>query len=108
MEAGCIYGPNEEGDRLDAWLTRWLERCDGSPDRTAMLGSNPVFRVRNWVLQLAIDAAEAGDWTKAEALSERLKHPFDHRPEDEDAWWSGPRPAWAMTRPGCSTLSCSS
>ena len=108
MEAGCIYGPNEEGDRLDAWLTRWLERCDGSPDRTAMQGSNPVFRVRNWVLQLAIDAAEAGDWTKAAALSERLKHPFDHRPEDEDAWWSGPRPAWAMTRPGCSTLSCSS
>jgi uncharacterized protein YdiU (UPF0061 family) len=108
IKGDCIYGPTSGLGTLEAWMQAWLERCSGAPDTETMQRRVPVFRVRNWVLQLAIDAAEAGDWSKAEALSQRLKHPFDHRPEDENAWWSGPRPAWAMTRPGCSMLSCSS
>ena len=107
-DAGLIYATEPDLSAIDAWIGRWLERVGGTPDTTTMQRTVPVFTPRNWVLQLAIDDAERGDWTKAEALAMRLMRPFERLPEDKDAWWSGPRPEWAMTRPGCSMLSCSS
>ena len=106
--AGRIYAAEPDLAAINAWLERWLERVGGAPDHAMMLATVPVFTPRNWVLQIAIDDAERGDWAKAEALAKRLMQPFDRLPEDEDSWWSGPRPEWAMTRPGCSMLSCSS
>ncbi|MEC9161768.1 MAG: protein adenylyltransferase SelO family protein, partial [Candidatus Thermoplasmatota archaeon] len=108
QEAGRIYAVEPDLASINAWLGRWLERVGGAADHATMLATVPAFTPRNWVLQLAIDEAERGDWTKAEALAVRLMRPFDRLPEDEGAWWSGPRPEWAMTRPGCSMLSCSS
>ena len=108
QEAGRIYAVEPDLAAINAWLGRWLERVGGAADHATMLSTVPAFTPRNWVLQLAIDEAERGDWTKAEALAARLMRPFERLPEDEAAWWSGPRPEWAMTRPGCSMLSCSS
>ena len=32
--------------------------CDGEPNRKLMLKTNPKYVLRNWMAQLAIDAAE--------------------------------------------------
>ncbi len=108
ITSGIVYATSPDIEQIEAWLACWLERTEGHPDLDTMRRTVPVFTPRNWVLQLAIDDAERGDWGKAEALDARLKRPFEDLPEDEGAWWSGPRPDWALTRAGCSTLSCSS
>ena len=74
-DAGRIYAAEPDLAAINAWLGRWLERTGGAPDRTTMLATVPAFTPRNWVLQLAIDEAERGDWTKAEALATRLMRP---------------------------------
>ena len=91
----------------NAWLSKWWDRVDGAPERTVMLQTNPKYVLRNWMAQLAIDAAEKGDYSVAIELHEMLKHPYDEQPVHEDKWFSK-RPEWARNRIGCSMLSCSS
>ena len=57
--------------------------------------------------QLAIDAAEKGDYSVAIELHELLKSPYDEQPDYEGKWFQK-RPEWARERVGCSMLSCSS
>ena len=106
-EAGRIYAVEPDLAAINAWLGRWLEQPGRARSRHDV-DDRPGLHAPQLVLQLAIDEAERGDWTKAEALAARLMRPFERLPEDDGAWWSGPRPEWAMTRPGCSMLSCSS
>lgn len=108
IEAGWCYSDDPDASDLQAWIDRWLDRTSNDPDRAGMMATIPAFRLRNWVLQSAIDDAERGDWSKASELADRIRDPYNHRTSDEDAWWSSPRPDWALTRPGCSMLSCSS
>ncbi|MEC8735573.1 MAG: YdiU family protein [Candidatus Thermoplasmatota archaeon] len=96
--------PKEE---WNAWLNSWWERVDGSPDRTSMKRANPKYVLRNWMAQLAIDAAEKEDYSVCEELFELLKNPYDEQPEFEEKWFKT-RPEWARNRVGCSMLSCSS
>ena len=92
----------------NAWMMRWWERVDGQPDRATMRAANPKYVLRNWMAQLAIDAAEQNnDFTLAEELHELLKRPYDEQPEHEEKWFQK-RPEWARHRVGCSMLSCSS
>ena len=55
-------------EALDSWLARWWSRVDGSPDRGGMRLANPKYVLRNWMSQLAIDAAEEGDYSVANEL----------------------------------------
>ena len=89
------------------WLEAWWSRVDGQPVREAMLQANPKYVLRNWMAQLAIDAAEKGDFTVCESLHELLQNPYDEQPEHEEQWFQK-RPEWARHRVGCSMLSCSS
>ena len=57
--------------------------------------------------QLAIDAAEEGDFSVAEELHTLLKDPYSEQPQFETMWFQK-RPEWARHRVGCSMLSCSS
>ena len=57
--------------------------------------------------QLAIDAAEKGDYSVATELYEMLKNPYNEQIEYHDKWFKK-RPEWARNRVGCSMLSCSS
>ena len=92
----------------NAWMMQWWERVDGQPDRATMRAANPKYVLRNWMAQLAIDAAEQNnDFTLAEELHELLKRPYDEQPEHEEKWFQK-RPEWARHRVGCSMLSCSS
>ena len=67
---------------------------------------NPKYMLRNYLAQLAIDAAEKGDASLVLELLDLLRHPYDEQPERERS------PKSARTGPadraGCSMLSCSS
>ena len=98
-------GPAEE--QISAWLQAWWARVEGEPNRAAMNRANPKYVLRNWMAQLAIDAAEKDDYTVCEHIHTLLKNPYDEQPEMEEEWFQR-RPEWARHRVGCSMLSCSS
>jgi uncharacterized protein YdiU (UPF0061 family) len=56
--------------------------------------------------QLAIEAADNGDYSVIEELYQLLKKPYDAQPDQEK--WFAKRPEWARNKVGCSALSCSS
>lgn len=67
---------------------------------------NPKYVLRNYMAQLAIDAANKGDYSLIDELYKLLKKPYDEQPQYEK--WYELRPDWAQTKVGCSMLSCSS
>jgi len=101
-------GSEPDLEAWNAWLERWWNRVEGQPDRANMRRANPKYVLRNWMAQLAIDAAEEkGDFSVAQELQELIKRPYDEQPEHEEKWFQK-RPEWARHRVGCSMLSCSS
>jgi uncharacterized protein YdiU (UPF0061 family) len=111
----AFYAPHDLGDehrqRFVSWLGRYVRRVqeDGTSDaerRARMDAKNPKYLLRNYVAQLAIERAEAGDPSLVNELLEVLRHPFDEQPEKEE--YAAKRPDWARNRAGCSMLSCSS
>ncbi len=89
------------------WLEVWWLRVDAQPNREQMQQANPKYVLRNWMAQLAIDAAEKGDFSICESLYELLQRPYAEQVEHEGEWFQK-RPEWARNRVGCSMLSCSS
>jgi len=96
--------PHEEWNE---WLGKWWQRVGGKPERGVMLKNNPKYVLRNWMAQLAIDAAEKEDYTVSKNLFKVLKTPYEEHEEFESEWYQK-RPEWARHRVGCSMLSCSS
>ena len=93
------------------WIRRWLDDLadEARPDderKAAMNAVNPKYVIRNYLAQLAIDKSEQGDHSMVNDLLEMLRNPYDEQPQFEE--WAAKRPDWARSRPGCSTLSCSS
>ena len=56
--------------------------------------------------QVAIDAADEGDYSIVDELFQLLKKPYDEQEKSEK--WFAKRPDWAKNKVGCSMLSCSS
>jgi uncharacterized protein YdiU (UPF0061 family) len=96
---------------LRQWLDRYCRRIrDGQEphsQRVARMNrANPWFILRNYLAQQAIDAAERGDDAELLRLMEVLRRPYAMQPGDER--FAEKRPDWALNKPGCSMLSCSS
>jgi serine/tyrosine/threonine adenylyltransferase len=66
---------------------------------------NPVYVPRQHLLQIAIDAANKGDYSELHQLMSVLEKPFTEQ-EGRERYSS--KPPEEMVRPGISMLSCSS
>jgi uncharacterized protein YdiU (UPF0061 family) len=121
--AGCgisiinnaFYNPKEISKSIlkswEKWFAKYIERInleDNSDDirKERMDKVNPKYVLRNYMAQLAIEAATNEDYSLIEELHQVLKNPYDEQPEYEK--WFAKRPDWAREKIGCSMLSCSS
>jgi len=82
------------------------EKFDSKQRSINMQHINPKYVLRNYMAQLAIEAAEKGDQRVVNELYQLLLQPYSEQPEMEK--WYAKRPDWAMNKVGCSMLSCSS
>lgn len=87
-------------------IRRSRETASATERRALMNATNPKYVLRNYMAQMAIDKADAGDFSLVNELYELLKLPYAEQPEHEQ--WFARRPEWARNRVGCSMLSCSS
>ena len=89
----------------DAWQLRYTERLTGVDQNQAaglMLKTNPKYVLRNYLGELAIEAAKGKDFSKVVQLLALLERPFDEHPEFES--YAGLPPDWASRI----EISCSS
>lgn len=89
------------------WYQNYKDRLDvdALPEesrRRQMLSINPKYILRNYLVQQAIERAEAGDFREVESLHDLLQKPFDEQPDFED--YAAEPPDWARHL----DLSCSS
>ena len=111
----AFYSPEEiKGTVEKEWLT-WFEtyltrlqaETLSDKERKEKINTiNPKYVLRNYMAQLAIDAANEGDYSLIEELFELLKKPYDEQKKSEK--WFAKRPDWAKNKVGSSMLSCSS
>jgi uncharacterized protein YdiU (UPF0061 family) len=91
--------------RLSAWLDWLRQRLSDEARADAgqrMMRHNPQFVLRNHLAELAIRAAQAGDFQPVRQLLGVLQNPYDDHPEHQ-AWADFP-PAWSQHL----EISCSS
>ncbi|MEG2102255.1 MAG: YdiU family protein [Flavobacterium sp.] len=102
------------GEILEAWkkwFSEYLERLKAESlsdqERSQKMNSvNPKYVLRNYMAQLAIDAADKEDYLLVNEFCTLLQKPYDEQPDYQK--WFAKRPDWARSKVGCSMLSCSS
>ena len=85
-------------EAFDRWAVEYRLRLqhEGSEDelrKAAMKRVNPKYILRNYMAQLAIEKADANDFSEIDAMMTLLQSPFDEHPEMEI--YAGHPPGWA-------------
>ncbi len=99
LDTGLYHKP------MNRWLDRYNERIqyiDKTERKKQMLSNNPKYILKNYMLQVAIDAAQNGDFTVVDDLFTIAQDPYSEHPEFE---------RWAEATPKAfknQKLSCSS
>ena len=93
------------------WLRSYakIRLAQKSPDQVViekMNAVNPKYVLRNYMAQMAIEAAEKKDYSIINELFQLLQKPYEEQHELDK--WYAKRPEWARNKIGCSQLSCSS
>ena len=113
--ADAYYTPNEVKQEVlvstKSWLQRYVRRliqdCRSDAERSSSMNAvNPLYVLRNYLAQQAIDLAEKGDYAEIGRLLKLLKSPYDI--QSGMSAYALKRPEWARNKAGCSMLSCSS
>ena len=92
---------------FQAYVSRLQREALSNEDRKSKMNSvNPKYVLRNYMAQLAIEAADKGDYSVVDELYQLLLNPYGEQKESEK--WFVKRPEWARNKTGCSMLSCSS
>lgn len=109
--ANFSYSENFENykPKWDNWLTFYTDQLalQANTNRAKDMNAiNPKYVLRNYMAQLAIEAADNGDYSLIEELYTLLKKPYEEQPEMHK--YFAKRPDWAKHKIGCSQLSCSS
>jgi len=111
----AYYQPEQLDERylkgMGQWLERWRRRVNADAGDNAhriakMNAVNPLYVLRNYLSQQAIEAAEKGDYQELNRLQQLLKNPYEEQTGCER--FAQKRPDWARDKVGCSMLSCSS
>lgn len=107
-QAGCDHVYQE---RLKLWLFEYAQRLEKDGQEAELRKKqmnmiNPKYVLRNYLVQVAIDKAENGDFSEVQNLLEVFRRPYDEQPDFEK--YAQKRPEWARNKAGCSMLSCSS
>ncbi len=111
----AFYKPQEISKTIlkawEIWFKRYLDRLQkeiisDEKRKESMDAVNPKYVLRNYMAQLAIDTANADDFSLIDELYTVLQHPYSEQQQHEK--WYAKRPDWAREKVGCSMLSCSS
>ena len=111
----AFYKPEEIKKEIlkswENWFEKYLNRLNledhSDEERTIAMNSvNPKYVLRNYMAQVAIEAAEKEDYTILKELHGLLKNPYEEQAELDK--WYAKRPDWARDKIGSSMLSCSS
>ena len=94
-------------DQFDIWAKGYLQRLaaqtlSDKQRKQSMQQINPLYVLRNYMAQMAIEAAEKGDYSEVELLLNILNNPYIAHPEAKK--YEGLPPDWANTI----SVSCSS
>ncbi|MEC4003706.1 YdiU family protein [Flavobacterium sp. SUN052] len=111
----AFYKPEEIKKEIlkewEKWFKTYLSRLNkeslsDEQRKEKMDAVNPKYVLRNYMAQMAIEAANNDDYSLIIELQELLKNPYQEQPLFEK--WYAKRPDWAKEKIGCSMLSCSS
>jgi uncharacterized protein YdiU (UPF0061 family) len=94
---------------FDGWATRYAQRLAREPgtdaERTVRMDRvYPKFVLRNHLAEVAIQAAQGGDFSATERLLQVLQRPYDEQDDAATTAYAGFPPEWAQSI----EVSCSS
>ncbi|MDD2760392.1 MAG: YdiU family protein [Methylomonas sp.] len=109
----CSYKAlrTEAREMASLWFKAYQARLKrdnrSNADRQQSMNAvNPLYVLRNYLAQQAIDLAEQDDFSIVWDLLDTLRKPYTQQTGREQ--FAKKRPDWAKQRAGCSMLSCSS
>ncbi|MCM4166940.1 Protein adenylyltransferase SelO [Arenibacter antarcticus] len=111
----AFYNPEELDESIretwkqwfEAYVSRLQKEYISNLERQEKMNAvNPKYVLRNYMAQLAIDAADKGDYSVLEEMYQLILDPYGEQKDAEK--WFAKRPDWARNKIGCSMLSCSS